>query len=41
MMPDGLEQTQRGQAGILLSWTKKISVELSVSEKQRTESTGD
>lgn len=43
MMADGLEQTLRGQAGILLSRTKKkkkIIVELSVSEKQRTDSTG-
>ena len=42
MMADGLEQTLRGQAGILLSRTKKKKklVELSVSEKQRTDSTG-
>lgn len=41
MMADGLEQALRGQAGILLSRTKKKLVELSVSEKQRTDSTGD
>lgn len=43
MMADGLEQTLRGQAGILLSRTKKKKkklVELSVSEKQRTDRTG-
>ena len=43
MTADGLEQTLRGPAGILLSRTKKKKkklVELSVSEKQRTDSTG-
>ena len=43
MMADGLEQTLRGQAGILLSRNKKKKkklVELSVSEKQRTDRTG-
>lgn len=42
MMADGLEQTQSGQASIFLSWTKKkISMELSVSGKQRAYSIGD